>query len=99
MMAADALVDVLEDGFDVTDGDAPLEYTRNAALVQLAIYDGEGLGPARYAPGICRAIRQFAVYQVPEVWPCPSFFDCHDLHQVDHNDLSVQLFGSFLSFG
>ena len=56
-MAADALVDVLEDGFAVTDGDAPLEYTRNAALVQLAIDDGEGLGLARYAPGICRAVR------------------------------------------
>src|SRR4051812_44703352 len=40
-MAADALVDVLEDGFFVTDGNAPLEYTRNAALVQLAIDDAE----------------------------------------------------------
>ena len=41
-MAADALMDVLQDGFPVTDGDAPLYYTRNVALVQLAIDDGEG---------------------------------------------------------
>src|SRR3954464_5189325 len=97
-MAADALVDVLEDGFAVTDGDAPLEYTQNVALVQLAIDDGEGLGPARYASGICWVIRQFLVYQVPEVRLCPCFFDCHDLHPVDHCDLCVELFGSFLSF-
>ena len=99
MMAADTLVDVLEDGFAVTDGDAPLEYTRNAALVQLAIDDGEGLGPPRYAPGICRAVRQLPVYQISKVWQCPCFFDCHDLHQVDHRDLCVQFLGSFLTFG
>ena len=56
-MAADSLVDVLEDGFAVTNGDVSLEYTRNAALVQLAIDDGEGFGPTRYASGIRRAIR------------------------------------------
>ena len=98
-MAADAFMDVLEDAFAVTDGDAPLEYTRNAALVQLAIDDGEGLGPARYAPGIYQVIRKFPVYQVSEIWLCPCFFDCHDLHQVDHCDLCVEFFGSFLSFG
>jgi hypothetical protein len=92
-------MDVLEDSFAVTDGDAPLEHTRNAALVQLVIDDGEGFGPARYAPGICQVIRQFPVYQLLQVWLRLYFFDRHDLHQVDHCDLCVELFGSFLSFG
>src|SRR3954470_15097448 len=88
-MDADALVDVLEGGFAVTNGDAPLEYTRNDALLQLAIDDGECLGPARYTPGICRVIRQFSFYQVSKVRLRPCFFDCHDLHQANQLDLRV----------
>ena len=43
MMAADTLMDVLEDIFIVTNGDTSLEDTQNVVLVQLTIDDGEGL--------------------------------------------------------
>src|SRR4051812_49872469 len=81
VVAAVAGVDDVEDLASFGGLDAALEHAGHAALVELAVDDGEGFASTRNHPGVCLVCRQGASLQVGDIRSCPTVWLSDECNQ------------------